>query len=121
MSNLGRKSAAAPPLLVEGDRLDQAEFHRRYEAMPPDTRAELIDGVVYTPSPLGIAHGQASAYVIVWLAMYAEATPGVEVLDNATAILGRKSEPQPDALLRILPECGGQTRTERGYVRGARS
>jgi Putative restriction endonuclease len=28
------------------------------------------------------------------------------------------SEPQPDALLRVLPECGGRTRTERGFVRG---
>jgi hypothetical protein len=30
----------APPPLVEGQRLDQPEFHRRYEAMPPGTRAE---------------------------------------------------------------------------------
>jgi Uma2 family endonuclease len=35
-------------------------------------------------------------------------------------ILGRKNEPQPDAYLRILPECGGQsTTTEDDYVTGA--
>ncbi|HEX8201900.1 MAG TPA: hypothetical protein VF590_15595, partial [Isosphaeraceae bacterium] len=58
---------ASPPPLVEGQRLDQAEFHRRYEAMPPGTRAELIDGVVLMPSPLGHAHGRAHVPVIVWL------------------------------------------------------
>jgi hypothetical protein len=46
-------------------------------------------------------------------------TPGVQVLDGATAILGRKSEPQPDVSLRIRPEYGGQTRTSRGFVEGA--
>jgi Uma2 family endonuclease len=105
--------------LVEGERLDQPSFHARYEAMPPGTRAELIGGVVFMPSPVGRAHGHAHLTAAVWLSYYAENTPGVEALDNATAVLGSKSEPQPDLLLRILPECGGQTRTERGYVRGA--
>jgi Uma2 family endonuclease len=119
MSTAEHPRRVAPPPLVEGDRLDQPEFHRRYEAMPPGTRAELIDGVVSMPSPVGRAHGRAHVPAIVWLDRYAEATPGVEVLDNATTILGRKSEPQPDALLRILPEYGGRTETDRGFVRGA--
>ena len=38
--------APRPGTLVEGHRLDQATFHALYEAMPPGTRAELIDGVV---------------------------------------------------------------------------
>jgi Uma2 family endonuclease len=109
----------APPPLVEGERLDQPEFHVRYEAMPPGTRAELIGGVVHMPSPVSLAHGDAHVPAIVWLSYYAENTPGVQVLDNATTILGWKSEPQPDVLLRILPECGGRTADERGYVRGA--
>jgi Uma2 family endonuclease len=119
MSTAEQPVRVAPPPLVEGDRLDQPEFHRRYEAMPPGTRAELINGVVFMPSPVDRDHGEAHVPAIVWLDRYAEATPGVEVLDNATAILGRKSEPQPDAVLRIRPEYGGRTRTERGYVRGA--
>lgn len=107
------------PLLVEGERLDQSTFHARYEAMPPGIRAELIGGVVFRPGPVGRAHGHAHAHALVWLSYYAENTPGVEGLDHATAVLGSKSEAQPDLFLRILPECGGQTRTERGYVRGA--
>ncbi len=109
----------APRLLIEGQRLDQPTFHALYEAMPPGTRAELLDGVVYMPSPVGRAHGQAQVPLIVWLSYYAENTPGVEVLDNATTILGSKSEPQPAGLLRILPECGGETADDEGYVRGA--
>jgi Uma2 family endonuclease len=106
-------------MLVEGQRLDQAAFHALYEAMPPGTRAELIDGVVYLPDPVSSEHGTALVPVIVWLSYYAEHTPGVEVLDNATTILGLKSEPEPDGSLRILAECGGRTSIEGGFVHGA--
>src|SRR6516165_2602093 len=98
-----------PRTLVEGQRLDQPTFHALYEAMPPGTRAELIGGVVHMPSPVGRAHGRAQVPVIVWLDYYAERTVGIEVLDNATAILGWKNEPQPDVMLRVQPECGGRT------------
>jgi Uma2 family endonuclease len=115
----GQAQVADPPrTLVEGLRLDQREFHALYQAMPPGTRAELIDGVVHMPSPCSIEHGTAQVPVIVWLAYYAELTAGVQVLDNATTILGWKSELQPDGLLRILPECGGRTRIVKGYVHG---
>jgi Uma2 family endonuclease len=110
---------SAPSTLVEGQRLDQPTFHAIYQAMPPGTRAELIDGVVSMPSPVGRAHGRAQVPVIMWLGAYAANTPGVEVLDNATTILGWKSEPQPDALLRVLPECGGRSHDEQDFVRGA--
>ena len=70
-------------------------------------------------SPVGIEHGRAHVPVLVWLSYYAEGTPGVEVLDNASAILGRESEPQPDAMMRILPEYGGRTVVDRGILRGA--
>src|SRR5262249_34957122 len=87
--------------------------------MPPGTRAELIGGVVHRPGPVGRAHGRAQVPVIVWLDDYAERTAGIEVLDNATAILGWKSEPQPDVMLRVPPECGGRTADAKGFVRGA--
>ena len=96
-------------VLVEGQRLDQPAFHALYEAMPPGTRAELIDGVVYMPSPASAEHGEAQVAVIVWLDYYAENTPGVRAMDNGTTILGWKSEPQPDGSLRVLPEYGGRT------------
>jgi Uma2 family endonuclease len=100
-------------------RLDQAEFHRRYEATPPDVRAELIDGVVFMHGPVGPDHGRAQLPVVVWLSFYAEDTPGVEVLIHTSTALGPKSELQPAASLRILAECGGRTHAERRFVRGA--
>ena len=115
-----RSTVIDPPRpLVEGERIDQRTFHARYLAMPPGTRAELIGGVVYMPSPVGEEHGEALVPAVVWLSYYAENSVGLEVLVNATAILGWRSEPQPDAMLRILPEFGGQTRSERGLVHGA--
>jgi Uma2 family endonuclease len=111
--------ADPPRTLVEGLRLDQRLFHALYQATPRGTRAELIDGVVYMPSPDSIDHGLAQVSVIMWLGQYVEQTPGVQALDNATTILGWRSELQPDGLLRILPEFGGRTRNEKGYVHGA--
>jgi hypothetical protein len=114
-----RTTMKTPSTLVEGHRLDQPTFHALYEAMPPESRAELIDGVVYLPGPICIARGRASVSVIVWLGEYAENTPGVEVVVRATTILGWKSELEPDALLRIRPECGGRSYDEKGYLQGA--
>ena len=107
-----------PRALVEGQRLDQPTFHSLYEAMPPGTRAELINGVVRMPSPVGPAHGLAQFPMVAWLSFYLESTPGVEGLDNTSTAMGLKSEPQPDILLRILPEFGGRTKTDRRFVDG---
>lgn len=112
-----RPATAAPPL-VEGQRLDQPTFHALYEAAPPGTRAELINGVVFMPSPVGLDHGDAHAQVVFWLGCYVEHTPGVQALDNASAILDRRNEPQPDACLRVRPASGGQSRDEGGYMAG---
>jgi Uma2 family endonuclease len=107
------------PRLEAGDHLDQATFHARYAAMPPDFRAELLGGVVFVPSPLRKEHGRHHALVMGWLTNYWIATPGTETMDNTTAILGDDSEPQPDAALIIEPARGGQTSvSEEGYVTG---
>jgi Uma2 family endonuclease len=119
MSTIHRAPNRIVPPLVEGERLDQATFHERYEAMPPGTRAELIGGLVYMPSPVGVDHGRGSAVALAWLARYEQATPGVETLDNVSAALDDRGEPQPDAVLRILPEYGGQTSDETTLVRGS--
>jgi hypothetical protein len=46
-------STARPiPPLETGDHLTRREFERRYNAMPSLKKAELIEGVVYVPSPV---------------------------------------------------------------------
>lgn len=116
MSTAEHDARVAPPPLVDGERLDRATFHDRYAAMPEDTRAELIGGVVFMGSPLGRKHGNSHVPAIVWLGYYAENTPGVQVLDNASVFLDDHGEPQPDVMLRILPEHGGRTRDEGDYL-----
>lgn len=108
------------PELVAGDRLSRAEFERRYHAMSHVNKAELIEGVVYMPSPVSRkGHGSPQFDMITWLGMYKLSTPGVEGCDNATVRLDLDNEPQPDAFLRILPEHGGQSvSSDDDYVEG---
>lgn len=109
------------PPLQAGDRLSRAEFERRYDAMPDLKKAELIEGVVYMPSPVRSRHhGQPHFDMISWLGVYAAATPGVGRGDNTSLRLDLDNEPQPDAFLLWLPEHGGQARIdEDDYVAGA--
>lgn len=109
------------PPLEPGDRLSRNEFERRYEAMPKLNKAELIEGVVYMPSPVRYRrHGRPHAQIITWLGVYEAATPGVETADNSTARLDLDNEPQPDAMLLIDPARGGQTRiSDDDYVQSA--
>lgn len=108
----------APPKLHEGDRLTRDEFERRYSAMSAVVKAELVEGVVHImPSPVSAeSHGDQHAWMVGWLVHYEAFTPGVRVSDNATVRLDWDNEPQPDALLRILPQFGGQTRIENDYI-----
>jgi Uma2 family endonuclease len=115
MSTVERTSA---PPLEAGQRLRQPEFHARYHAMPPGTRAELVGGVVVMPSPLGDPHGIADANAGMWLGVYKSRTPGTSASHNATAILDDDNEFQPDCWLRILPSEEGQTRNVGKYVGG---
>ncbi len=53
-------TAGSPiPPLQSGDRLTRYEFERRYEAMPHLKKAELIEGVVYVPSPVTVFHSKS--------------------------------------------------------------
>jgi Uma2 family endonuclease len=115
--SLTRESA---PALENGDRLSRAEFERRYRSMPALKKAELIEGVVYVPSPVGIKrHAEPHAAIVTWLGVYKAATPGAMLGDNATVRLDLDNEPQPDALLRIDEASGGQSRIgEDDYIEG---
>jgi Uma2 family endonuclease len=106
--------------LVNGERMSQPEFHRRYEAYDEDEKWELVGGIVYMASPLKLPHSNYNGEIGYLLETYCRATPGTQVMHNATAILGDKSEPQPDLGMRILPEYGGQSGTTTDkYLEGA--
>jgi Uma2 family endonuclease len=109
------------PPLENGDRLTRAEFERRYAAMPHLKKAELIEGVVYVPSPVRHRrHGRPHILLAGWLLAYEGGTPGVEASADGTARLDLDNEPQPDALLIIDPARGGQCRISRDdYIEGA--
>lgn len=109
------------PQLENGDRLSREEFHRRYEAMPANVRAELIKGVVYMASPVRAQnHGKPHAQIMSVLGSYQISTPGLELLDNVTYIASEDYEPQPDGVLRILESLGGRSRiNESDYLEGS--
>jgi Uma2 family endonuclease len=114
----GTRCKILPPLEA-GQQLDQPTFHERYEAMPPETRAELVGGVVYMSSPMRLDHGTMDHPVATWLDRYEQFTTGVKGAGNPTVQLDLQGEPQPDHILFILPEYGGQTTVDTdGYLTG---
>ena len=108
------------PTLENGDRLTRCEFERRYAARPDLKKAQLIEGVVYMPSPVSTAHAGPHAMIQTVLLVYAASTPGIRGYDNATVRLDLDNEPQPDVLLRIESEAGGRARVSADdYIEGA--
>jgi Uma2 family endonuclease len=106
--------------LENGAHLSAFEFLRRYDAMPEIKKAELVNGIVYMASPIRLdQHGEPDGLMQTWLGTYALSTFGVKHATNSTTRLGPDDVPQPDGLLRILPECGGQARLDsKGYLQG---
>ncbi|MFB2934879.1 Uma2 family endonuclease [Aerosakkonemataceae cyanobacterium BLCC-F154] len=115
-----RDSQKLPPL-SNGDRLTRPEFERRYHAMPEVKKAELIEGVVYMASPLRFRpHAKPHGRLITWLGVYEAATPQVEMGIEPTVRLDIDNEPQPDGVLLISQESGGNsTLSEDGYLEGS--
>lgn len=109
------------PILENGDRMNRFEFEKRYEQISEDKKVELINGVVYMAAALRYkGHGFPHSLIITWLGLYVSQTPGVELADNTTVRLDIDNEPQPDALLRIKSELGGQSRiSDDDYIEGA--
>lgn len=115
-----QKKQSVLPALQNGDVLTRDEFECRYEAMPLLKKAELIEGVVYMPSPVGDSHSWSHGQMMTWLGVYCAATPGVRMNDNATVRLDTDNEPQPDALVRIVSGNHQQSQVgEDGYIEGA--
>ena len=109
------------PFLVNGDKLNRYEFERRYNATPNLKKAELIEGIVYMAAALRFkSHSQPHGLIVGWLSNYVAVTPEVELGVEPTVRLDLDNEPQPDVVLLITPEAGGQTRlSEDDYIEGA--
>ncbi len=108
-----------PPPLREGDRLTSSQFLRRWEADPDLKHAELIGGVVFMPSPVGMPHGMLHGTMIAWLWLYKDSTPGCDCGSESTWVMSARDVPQPDAYMRILPAYGGQSDETGSYGAGA--
>ena len=107
------------PLLFEpGDRLSREEFLELWEKMPDLKFAELIDGVVYMPSPVSPEHGRLDFQMQALLGIYAARTGVCDGLSNATWLM-LASAPQPDVVLRLRSEYGGKTEIASRLASGA--
>ena len=114
-------SMSAPvltPTLRDGDRLTREEFMRRWEAMPDLNWAELIDGIVYMPSPVSKVHRDFHYLLTAWTIAYVTATPSCEG-GTGTWLMSKDGVLQPDIDLCIKPQHGGQSRVEGKYLAGA--
>lgn len=112
------KTIAETQTLAPGDRLAWKEFERRWNAEPELKFAELIGGRVYMPSPLSERHGNIHANVATWIGLYAAQTPGTMAALETTCRM-MQDAPQPDVLLRIGEDFGGQARVRGKYLYGA--
>ena len=104
--------------LITGLQMTREEFLRRWDALPGLKKAELIEGIVYLPSPVSSDHGDVEGLVGYWLTRYQCFTPGCRAGHNSTWMIPG-SAPQPDVHLVIRPEYGGQSRMEGIYRSGA--
>src|SRR5205823_1385150 len=116
----GGGSRREVPPLVAGDRLSRDEFERRYHEMPHVKKAELIEGIVYMPSPVRLTlHGWPHSLLGGCIVYYISKTPGLQAGDNSTLRLDEDNEPQPDLLLRLPELVGGQSKiAPDGYLEG---
>ena len=106
-----RTASGRPPILVAGDRLDRAEFERRYDAMPELKKAELIEGIVSMSSPVSHEHhARPHLHLATLFGIYECKTPGVRGAADGSVRLDKQSMPQPDVALFIDPAKGGQAR-----------
>lgn len=106
------------PPLQSGDHLTRDEFERRYDAMPPGIKAELINGVVFMASPIRFDyHSEPDGDLFYWLKHYKRFTPRTRCGTATSLRLDLDNEPQPDSCLFVDPNYGGQARIDtEGYL-----
>ena len=102
--------------LENGAVMGRDEFHRLYTFRPELHRVELVEGVVYMPSPIIVeGHADAQALVLEWLAAYTLPRPELRHTGPGTVLLDDQNEPEPDAMLFRMRE----DRLQDGYLKGA--
>jgi hypothetical protein len=106
------------PPLHAGMKLTRDEFLRRWEMHPEITKAELIRGIVYMPSPVSPEHGSSESDLGIWIGSYRVATPGTDSAHNTTSLM-LDDAAQPDVHLRIARERGGRSWVEGRWLHGA--
>ncbi len=114
-------SPSAIPPLENGDHLTRDEFERRYQAMPGVKKAELLEGIVYMPSPVHFrGHSRPHQDINAWIAVYRAATPGLLSGTDGSVRLDVDNEPQPDVFLFLPKSAGGRAEVDADdYVAGA--
>ena len=117
-----RAVAGPSPLPLEnGDRLRSEEFLRRYEAMADVKKAELVENIVFMPSPVSARHhAEPDGIIQGWLFTYAARRGGCKLYPNATLVLDSDNAYQPDAILCSPPRRGRRVwLNAKGYLCGA--
>jgi Uma2 family endonuclease len=105
-----------PVELENGAVMSRERFHALYSECEGLERVELIEGVVYMPSPVRVEQHQRPAKLCYqWLMAYEDLHRGqVEAMNGASVLLDDRNEPIPDVMLyRLSPD-----RFEDGYVKG---
>jgi len=83
-----------------GDVMRREEFHRLYSECEGLERVELIEGVVYLPSPIrSEGHGDEQMLVLDWLSAYRGLRTDIKVSPPVSVLLDDDNEPEPDALM----------------------
>jgi Uma2 family endonuclease len=117
---LAKAGVGDGPVLDNGDRLTRDEFERRYHRMPGVKKAELIEGIVFMPSPARLnRHSEPHAHLAGWLVNYAAKNRSCRIGDNATVRLDHDNEFQPDLVLFKTGTPDAQARvSEDDYLEG---
>ena len=106
--------ATARNSIENGAVIGGEEFLALYESAPDLEHVELIEGIVYMPSPVSIDHhGEQQAFVLDWLTNYRWMHDDLRVSGPGTVVLDAENVLEPDAIL--FRKRDGQT-NDRGYL-----
>lgn len=94
----------------DGEKRSQAEFLQACEEHPAYRRLELIDGIARMPSPSQIIHDNPLSVIVMLVKIYQGHTRGTHGVGTPTVVLKGANVFQPDAVLRLSDEVGGQSK-----------